>query len=240
MSEITAAKRPRRTIRRQPSEKRIADIMRAAREVFTEHGYSEALISDIAERAGVVEGSIYRFFRSKRDLLIRVAEAWFEEMLAEDDVQFAAIEGTRNRLRYIVFQHLVTIRTEPALSRIVLQELRTDPDYRSSRLYRLNQTYTHRVIALVRDCVASGEFRPETSPVLVRDMLYGCIEHRTWAFLRNEGEFDVVATADSIAGMIYRAVVAEPAPEEADIPDGLGLAIARLEGVTSRLEQLAR
>src|SRR5690606_5537130 len=51
---VMAQRATKRQVNRLPPEQRIADIMRSAREVFTEKGYSESLISDIAERAGVV------------------------------------------------------------------------------------------------------------------------------------------------------------------------------------------
>lgn len=232
MNDSTTQKRPRRTIRRQPAEKRTADIMRAAREVFTERGYADALISEIAERAGVVEGSIYRFFKNKRDLMIQVVEDWYDELLTDDSRQFEAIEGTRNRLRYIIYQHLLSISAEPALSRIALQELRPDPEYRSSELFRRNQVYTSRLIVLVRDAVARGEFRADVSPTIVRDMVYGAIEHRTWGFLRNEGDFDIVSTADGLADMIYRGAVAcSPSAHEPAV-------LARLESIAARLESV--
>ena len=109
----------RRQVNRLPPERRIADIMTAAKAVFTEKGYNEALISDIAERAGVVEGSIYRFFTNKRELLVRVIEHWYEEMLARDTEQFAGVRGSWNQIRFIVHHHLMSIRREPALSRLV-------------------------------------------------------------------------------------------------------------------------
>lgn len=231
----TAANKSRRQVNRLPPEKRISDIMLAAREVFTERGYNDALISEIADRAGVVEGSIYRFFTNKRDLLVQVVENWYEEMLARDSEQFAAIRGTWNQIRFIVHHHLASIRREPALSRLVFQELRPDPDYRATRLFQLNQAYTHRIIDVVKAAMAAGEFRGDISPSLVRDMIYGCIEHRTWAFLRNEGDFDVVATTDSITDIIYRALAVSP--ESGD--DKLGSALTRLEYVTDRLEKMS-
>ena len=165
---------------------------------------------------------------------MRVIEDWYEEMLARDSEEFAGIRGTWNQVRYIVHHHLVSIRREPGLSRLVFQELRPDPDYRSTRVFQLNQAYTHRIIDVVRAAVAAGEFRPDISPALVRDMIYGCIEHRTWAFLRNEGDFDLVSTTDGITEMIYRALaVAAERPQ-----DALGSALARLEEVTARLERL--
>ena len=50
----------RKRASRLPREKREADILAAARAVFRLRGYENASISEIAERAGVVEGSIYR------------------------------------------------------------------------------------------------------------------------------------------------------------------------------------
>lgn len=234
MNDSTPPKRSRRTISRMPAEKRIADIMRAAREVFSEYGYSEALISDIAERAGVVEGSIYRFFKNKRDLLVQMVEDWYDELLTDDSHQFEASEGTRNRLRYIIYHHLLSIRAEPALSRLALQELRSGPDYRDSAMFRRNQIYTNRIMVLVREAVARGEFRPEVSPALVRDMVYGSIEHHTWGFLRNEGDFDVIATSDGLADMIYRGLLADR-PEA-----GTATVLDRLERIAERMETAAQ
>jgi AcrR family transcriptional regulator len=223
----------RRQVNRLPAERRIADIMLAARAVFTEKGYNDALISDIAERAGVVEGSIYRFFTNKRDLLVRVVEHWYEEMLARDDEQFASVRGVWNQIRFIVHHHLTTIRREPALSRLVFQELRPEPGYRKSRLFQLNQAYTHRILEVIRTAAAQGELRADVSPSLVRDMIYGCVEHRTWAFLRNEGDFDADQTADGIADIVYRGLLVGESAR-----DPMSNAVSRLEGVAARLERL--
>src|SRR4051812_3823656 len=76
---------PRPTVFRLPRERRVADIMRAARMVFEEKGYDAALISDIAERAQVVEGTIYRYFENKRALLTKVVEHWYTGMLSDYD-----------------------------------------------------------------------------------------------------------------------------------------------------------
>lgn len=225
----------RRQVSRLPPERRIADIMTAAKAVFAEKGYNEALISDIAERAGVVEGSIYRFFTNKRELLVRVVERWYEEMLARDEEQFKGVRGTWNQIRFIVHQHLMSIRREPALSRLALQELRPDPGYRDTRLFQLNQSYVHRVTDVIKAATASGEFRSGVSAGLVRDMIYGCIEHRTWTFLRNEGDFDAEKTADQITDIVYRGLALGQSTKEP-----VAGAIARLEDVTARLEAVAR
>lgn len=228
-----AEKKVRKRVNRLPAEQRIADIMVAARAVFTTRGYESALISDIAERAGVVDGSIYRFFANKRELLMRVIEDWYEKIILEDDQRYYAVRGTWNRIRFIVFHHLQAIVREPALTKLAFTELRADPEYRQMRLYKLNQAYTRRLIELVREAIDNGEFRPDVSPSLVRNMLYGCIEHSTWAFLRHEGKLDIEQVADGIADILYNGLVVRHA--EGDI-----LVLAdRLEAATIRLERLS-
>lgn len=211
--------------------------MAAARAVFSEKGYTEALISDIAERAGIVEGTIYRFFANKHELLQKVAESWFEEIISNDGEVYDAIRGNRNRLRYLIHYQLMVIRREPALTRLVWQELRPDPAHRGSRLFKLNQTYTRRIVTLIRDGIASGEFRPGIDPGLVRSIVFGTIEHHTWAFLRNEGDFDPEVTADQLADVIYYGLlvqgggVAQP---------GQDTMLHRLEAAVTRLERMAQ
>jgi AcrR family transcriptional regulator len=53
-------------------------LLRAAEEVFAEHGFSAASVEEIAERAGFSMGAVYSNFKSKGDLFV----ALFEEHLA--------------------------------------------------------------------------------------------------------------------------------------------------------------
>ena len=49
-------------------EERPSEIIDAALEVFVEHGYAASKLDDIASKAGVSKGSLYRYFDSKADL----------------------------------------------------------------------------------------------------------------------------------------------------------------------------
>ena len=52
------------------AKQRKRQILAAAREVFSQKGFSEATTAEIAQQAGVSEGTIYNYFESKRDLLV--------------------------------------------------------------------------------------------------------------------------------------------------------------------------
>jgi AcrR family transcriptional regulator len=222
-----ASPSPRRQIYRLPRAQRVADIMLTARAVFSEKGYSDAMIAEIAERAGVVEGTIYRYFTGKRELLIKVVEDWYEEMLSDYDRQLLGIRGTWNRLRFMIWRHLTVIHNDPAMCRLIFTELRSGLEYRETAVFELNREYTNRTLAIVQEAMDSGEFRAGIPLRIVRDMIYGGIEHHTWAYLRGEGDFSPEDSADAITDIIYRGLVRS------------GVAIDRGEEAIRRLEQVA-
>lgn len=56
------------------------DILTAAIDVFAQHGYHKAKISQIAEKANVAAGSIYIYYKNKEDLLNRIFEKLWKNL----------------------------------------------------------------------------------------------------------------------------------------------------------------
>jgi AcrR family transcriptional regulator len=221
---------------RLPREQRRLAILQVAEQVFREKGYSEALTAQIAARAGVVEGSIYRYFPGKRELLIRVVEQWYERILADYDQQLAALSGTRARLRFLIWRHLNVIHREPAMCRLIFRQLRAWPEYRRTSVFALTREYTRRTLEILQQAIDAGEFRADVPLRLVRDMIYGGVEHHTWVYLRGEGDFSPDAAADAMTDLVYRAL-ALPAPVASLPPTATEATLRRLEAVAQRLEQ---
>jgi len=207
--------------------------LQMAREVLRERGYEQFLTSELAERCGVSEGTIYKYFATKRDLLIQVAEAWFEEFLTTETPP-SVQRPIRDRLFHVIWNNLSSIRRQPTLSRFVLMELRPDPQFRSMRIYEINRRIADKVMQVVRDGIASGELRGDVSLKLVRDMIFGAIEHQTWAYLRGEGDFSVEDSAEGITDVVFCGIAARPKAGAADMET----ALARIEKVAAKLEGL--
>ncbi|WP_158969990.1 TetR/AcrR family transcriptional regulator [Chachezhania sediminis] len=222
--------RPQAPATRRPREERIADIMAAASEEFRISGFEGASMASIARRANVVEGSIYRFFTHKHDLLTKVVEQWYEDMLADYARQLSCIAGTRNRLRYMIWRHLKTIHDDPEMCRLMFDHVRSAPDYRDTAVFRLNRLYTLRTLEIVQEAMAAGRVRQDLDLTMVRDFIYGGVEHRSWAYLRSEGTIDPDATADAIVDLVLHGLCARPEEAAEDLP------IDRLEALATRLE----
>ena len=224
---------PRAAARRLPRDQRVAAILQTARGVLRDRGSEQFLTSEVAERAGTSEATIYKYFPTKRDLLVQLAEHWFEEFLAEDYP--ARTSGPlRERLYHAVWWALSFIRREPVLSRFVLMELRADPNYRTMRIYQQNREVVGRVMSVVEDGLANGLVRGDIPLRLMRDMIFGAIEHQTWAYLRGEGDFSVDDSAEWITEVVLSGIMARE-PAGADLSE----AVAMLEKVTASLKRQA-
>lgn len=55
-------------------------LLAAARELFTERGYADVGVAELAQRAGVTTGAVYHHFGSKRGLFRALLEAVHEEV----------------------------------------------------------------------------------------------------------------------------------------------------------------
>lgn len=182
--------------------RRAAEILAAAREVFLEKGFGRASVSEIAAKVGVVEGLVYAYYPTKRDLLNDVLGGMYEPLIQDIDQSFSRLQGFRSRLRFLIWRHLRVYVEEPNLSRLVLHEVRTGPEYFRSVLHDLHIRYTSFLMRTIREAIEDGEIPPDTNAELLRSMVYGGIEHHMWAFLFGRGTIDVEETADRYTRMI--------------------------------------
>jgi AcrR family transcriptional regulator len=80
------------------SEEKRNRILRSALEVCAQRGVAAARMEEIAARAGVSKGTLYRFFESKEDLLLATILASYEQGLKHVGADLQAARDPRDRL----------------------------------------------------------------------------------------------------------------------------------------------
>jgi AcrR family transcriptional regulator len=220
--------------RRRKSARR-AEILAAAREVFLAQPYEQASIGQIAERAGCVVGTIYGYFENKRDLFDAVLTDFYDALIADIEPKFALLEGTADRLRYLVARHLQITLDEASWLHVFAREALAGEGYFGSRLHGLNRRYTQFLMRTIADGKARGELRADLDPQLARDFVFGGLEHWVRNTVGRGRPGDAAQAAREITRMMLDGWrVPEAAPRATDALRGLEQRITRLESNLKR------
>ena len=184
-------------------------ILTAARRRLAMDGYDRTTMADIASEVGVVESALYRHFSSKRELFDECIRAFYEPILSELEQAEQAIADPRELVRYVVHRHLRSFVEGPELNQLVIIHARQMDGEIDPAVQRLNRRYTSVLIRAIEAGMDQGIFRQGLDVHLVRDMVYGFIEH-TWLRLRSRGKpLDVAQQTAGALELIEPCLLAE-------------------------------
>lgn len=214
---------------------RLDQIIDAAKIEFTASGYQNTSVADIASRVGVVEAAIYKHVRSKRDLLDRVICTFYEPLVTSAETGMAAIENPIDQLRFLIRHHLGAFERDPGLCRLIISEARNQEDYADSDVANLSRRYTKLAMNAVSQGAASGLLRDDVTPPVVRDAIFGAIEHLAWRTLAANRAVPV-GTADELATIILDGL--RPRPSIADAAPPPALSEQQTASLATRLARL--
>lgn len=155
-------------------------IIDAAAKVFVQKGYDLAFVSEIAAVAGVSDGLIYRYFDDKRALLDVVLSEYFQKIVAKLEKAAASEASFPEKVHNLISQHLRSFLEDLDFCRFFVSDVRSANGYRGSPVQKLNRAYTRIFIRVLEEGVAAGKMRADLDPRLVRDVVFGAVEHVAW------------------------------------------------------------
>jgi AcrR family transcriptional regulator len=107
--------------RMAPEERRGA-ILEAALSVFSDLGYTQATLNDVADRLGVTKGCLYHYFESKERLLLDLIQDRIGAAIIADDALSSA-EGSREELLRTLLERLWNRFQEPGQIEVAILAL---------------------------------------------------------------------------------------------------------------------
>lgn len=144
------------TRRRLSAADRRSAILAAALEVFSERGFHEASLEDVAARGGVSKALIYEHFDSKRELERALLEMNVHELLGRVTAAITSADGEEERLRAGINAFLAFVEERPVAWRLLFRNV-GDPDI--AEAFAQLQDEVSRTIAALMVANAPPEFR---------------------------------------------------------------------------------
>jgi len=138
--------------REREREERRQSILRAAREVFFEHGFHRATVDNVAGRAEVSKGTVYLYFESKDTILAHLLLVGLDELVGELERAYEAAGAlpVDEQLRQLGWAYLQFFQREPPYFRFLM-------------------------------AMDRGQFREAVTPQVYQEVLEASVEGLNWA-----------------------------------------------------------
>jgi TetR/AcrR family fatty acid metabolism transcriptional regulator len=163
-------------------------ILRAATKVFARKGFHATRVSEVAKAAGVADGTIYLYFKSKDDLLVSLFEDRVVLLLATLERELARRQTYEDKLRCVLELQLGLLEGERDLAEVITVNLRQSTRLMKQYAAPKFMQYLDVIARVVEGGQKAGEFRPDLSPHLVARAVFGALDGltMTWALGKAE------------------------------------------------------
>src|SRR3954470_20819797 len=158
-------------------------ILEAAIKVFAAEGFYNAKVSQIAQEAGVADGTIYLYFKSKDDLLINLFEDRMERVNANLREAIDTESTATARLQRIVKLHLELVEQNRDMAEVISVELRQSSKFIREYANPKFAEFLRTIAGAVVEGQRTGELKAGIDPYVFARALFGALDEIALAWL---------------------------------------------------------
>ena len=163
------------TLRAPVSDKREA-ILRAATRVFAHNGYFNSKVADIASAAGVADGTVYLYFKSKEEILHSIFDRSVDNAVTEARKQIEEISDPSEKLRRVARLHLERLGADRDLAVVFQVELRSSTKFMEEFSAAGFAEYLSLIRSIFEQGQETGVFRKELNAKVVSKFFFGALD----------------------------------------------------------------
>jgi TetR/AcrR family fatty acid metabolism transcriptional regulator len=193
------------------TDKRVR-ILDAAVKVFADRGFFTATVAEIARAAGVADGTIYLYFKSKDDLLLRLFDEKMSDLLTEARAAVDSEGSAAARLRRFIQLHLALVEKNPELASVLIVELRQSAQFLKGLEKAKLSAYLDVIAQVVKAGQDSGELDPALSPSTVKRAIFGALDELALGWLLSGRKTSLKKTAAEVAEWLVRGLQVQRIP----------------------------
>ena len=173
--------------RRRAGDKRDR-ILKAAVKVFAKSGFHATRVSEVAKAAGVADGTIYLYFKSKEELLFSLFEDRVNKLVSFMREELPKKPDAPARLRAVIDMQLGLLEGERDLAEVITVILRQSTRLMKEYAAPHFNAYLDAIAKIIAEGQSTGAFRQDVSPHIAARAIFGALDGitLTWALGRAE------------------------------------------------------
>ncbi len=155
-------------------------ILEAAIQISNEKGFSSTTTSEIAKRAGIAEGTIFRYFKTKKDIMHGILLQAVK--IAADKIVLTSLgkifkneeqKDLKAVLKDILIDRLELVQKFFPMFRVILSEALFHEDIREVMYNNLFSKMEQQILAFYKKMAESGQIRTDIEPMIIMRNIIG-------------------------------------------------------------------
>jgi TetR/AcrR family fatty acid metabolism transcriptional regulator len=181
-------------------------ILDAAIKVFARQGFHQSTVAKVAKAAGVADGTIYLYFKSKDDILFQFyeykARQVFERFRCTVDEATHAVDKLRNLVRI----HLSEFQKDMDMAIVYQAETHQHRRITQEIIREMSKMYRDIITEIVELGQREGSLRRNLTIGLVMRLINGAVNEVINAWIHAGGEYDLVSMADPLVELFLGGI----------------------------------
>jgi AcrR family transcriptional regulator len=146
-------------------------ILKAAERLFARQGFDGTTTRDLAQAAGVAEGTIFRHFENKKAILVEVATQGWVEILTDLLTELSEM-GSYKAIAQVMRRRMLNMHKNVDMMRVCFMEAQFHPDLREQIQSDVIAKMTDVAEAFFETAMEQGIYRP-MNPRIVAQVFLG-------------------------------------------------------------------
>jgi len=193
-------------------ERKHQKILQAAVKVFSEKGFYNSRVSEIAKEANVADGTIYLYFKNKDDLLISLFEEEFGKIVKDMRAELVKENDPLQKIKRFAITHLSIVTNQQHLAEVLGVEVRQSTKFMKEYINKPFIEYLNLIRSVVIEGQEKGLLRRDLTPGIMKRALFGALDEmaRYWV-LSTKKKHSISEAALQISDVFVRGMMSEEA-----------------------------
>jgi AcrR family transcriptional regulator len=148
------------------------EVIEAAVEIFWEKGYANTSVQDVADRLGMLKGSLYYYINAKESLLAKIFEDSHSEIRSITDAAMASEGTSLNRLTRFLTNYAMWTLTHLKRAGLYSREWRYASEDLRASLMEQSRYYNRSLRSLIVACQEEGSIPLEVDARLAPNFIW--------------------------------------------------------------------
>lgn len=186
-----------------------AQILEAAVKVFARSGFNAATVNEVAREAGIANGTVYLYFKTKTELFIQTIKDVIKSKLQQIKERVAGETDPVKRIKRFIDLHTELITQNRDVARVMVIEWRKSEEFcQQNPDYNPLNEYMNYLKSLCSDAIESGALR-KVNPLTLAYMILGTMDVVLSQWLSDPDKINLAAITDEVYDILGFGLIME-------------------------------